>query len=85
MNGGSASCIVPFPYAGMTQFRFQGLISARLPPDTPNGDAVTVRHRVWVRQGGPIDPPEAGRLYSGLLRTRKLFSTEMDDGGVAKW
>jgi len=38
-----SSCIVPFPYAGMTQFRFEGLISVRLSPDTPNGDLRTVR------------------------------------------
>ena len=33
----------PFPYAGMTQFRFEGLFSVRLSPDTPNGDRGTVR------------------------------------------
>jgi hypothetical protein len=54
MNGGGASRIVPFPYAGMTQFRFQGLISARLSPDTPNGDKDTVRHDVPARQGVPV-------------------------------
>lgn len=59
MNGGQASCIVPFPYAGMTQFRFQGLISARLSPDTPNGDEDTL----------PFDPPECEGLYSRLLRS----------------
>jgi hypothetical protein len=69
----------------MTQFRFQGLISARLSPDTPNGDADTVRHGVAARQGGRIDPPDGERLYSRLLRSWEIVTTEIDDGGVAKW
>jgi hypothetical protein len=70
----------------MTQFRFQGLISARLSPDTPNGDGDTVRQRLRGRQGtAPFDPREGERLYSRLLRNRKVVSTELDDGGVAKW
>jgi hypothetical protein len=40
---GRSGFIVPFPYAGMTQFRFEGLLSVRLAPDTPNGDLGTVR------------------------------------------
>ena len=85
MNVRSASRIVPFPYAGMTQFRFQGLISVRLSPDTPNGDPDTVRHPLRVRQGGPIDPCYGVRLYSRVRRKRKILFTEMGDGGVAKW
>ena len=69
----------------MTQFRFQGLISARLSPDTPNGDPDTVRQGVEDRQGNPIDPHEGERLYSRLLRSWKVISSELDDGGVAKW
>ena len=69
----------------MTQFRFQGLISVRLSPDTPNGDLDTVRHGVLTRQGKRIDPPEGQRLYSRLLRSREMISTVLDDGGVAKW
>ena len=85
MNGGGASRIVPFPYAGMTQFRFQGLISARLSPDTPNGDETTVRHGVAPRQGARIDPHGDELLYSRLVPTRRNGSTERDPGGVAKW
>ena len=85
MNVKSASRIVPFPYAGMTQFRFQGVISVRLPPDTPNGDGSTVCHDLWVRQAIRIDRCRGRRLYSRFLRIRKILSTEMDDGGVAKW
>lgn len=36
-SAGGAPGLVPFPYAGMTQFRFEGVFSARLSPSTPNG------------------------------------------------
>lgn len=37
MLGFVASFIIPFPYAGMTQFRFEGFFSAPRRRDTPNG------------------------------------------------
>lgn len=78
MNGW-ASRIVPFPYAGMTQFRFQGLISARLSPDTPNGDDRTVRPpSASVKNRGGRHAADTRRWADILLQSQGL------DGSVER-